>query len=97
MFKEIIHKIKSKKIFAILISVTLILISIGIQTSIPEIKTLSFFILLEMLVIAVALITALTMYRTNIAKFYLQNSFSNFILGLHIAAGMIVLGVYFTV
>jgi hypothetical protein len=69
---------------------------IGIMLGSAEVKTMCFFLLFETLVLITVWFTAFVVSYINEIRSYLYNSFSHLILGAHIAAGMLVLGVYFT-
>ena len=98
--QNLINKIKQHKVVCA-ISLSLVisflsLIMIGICSEIPEIKTISFFILIELLVLFIIWCIVQLFYKFKSVQIYLYSSFSNFILGLHLVAGMLVLGVYYT-
>jgi hypothetical protein len=61
------------------------------------IKTIAFFVLIEVLILAIVGIAGLFCYRNEKLQEIVRHSFSNFILGIHLCAGMLVLGVYFTI
>jgi len=95
--KNIITKLISNYKIILLLSSIVFFLYVGIGSHIPEIKTVSFFLSFELLILFIALVAARIVYHFKNIRLFLYNSFSNFILGLHIIAGMIVLGVYFTV
>ena len=97
MLKTNQQKIKKYRKPFIFLGLSLLLIIVGINTTIPAIKTISFFLIFEMLIVGILYVIVKYSSRFETLKKYCFKSISNFILGLHLSAGMIVLGVYFTV
>ncbi|MCL2039117.1 MAG: hypothetical protein FWG85_01650 [Bacteroidetes bacterium] len=99
--QNLLTKIKQHKVVIAISTLAIIgfvvLIIVGICSEIAEIKTISFFILLEILLLFIIWVISQLLYKFQSVRIYLYNSFSNFILGLHLVAGMLVLGVYYTI
>ena len=101
IMQKLLSKLKKRKgviKIATLSAIGLIaLIIFGVGSEIPEVKTISFFILFELLLLFIIWGISRLLYKFQSVRIFLYNSFSNFILGLHLVAGMLVLGVYYTI
>jgi hypothetical protein len=94
--KKIIEQIKFNKKFLMIFPIIIAILLIGIIFGGAGIKTICFFLLLELIIIVIAVSTSYFVLKIDSIKYYLYNSLNQFILGLHICAGLVVLGVYFT-
>ena len=84
------------KIPVIILLLGLVFVVLGVHTATAEIKTIAIFCLFELIIIAIIFLIVDYAEKLVAIRTIVYKTLSNFILGLHLTAGMIVLGVYFT-